>query len=198
MADFLKTYTELILPNEGGYSNNKNDLGGETYGGIARNYHPDWTGWTYIDSIKKVRKIKWNEKFPALNESVMNFYKARWNKIRLSEFTSQKIADLVFDYYTHSETRAITSLQKLLGVKPDGAVGSITITAANNANEKRLYADYLNERTEFLIQRSKAPGQSDFYEGWMARMDYLKSRAPVAGIAIGIVAIIVLLLWTNG
>ena len=39
--------------NEGGYANNKADLGGETYAGISRKYHPKWSGWAIVDELKK-------------------------------------------------------------------------------------------------------------------------------------------------
>lgn len=196
MADFLKTYNELILPNEGGYANKKGDKGGETYAGIARNYHPDWSGWTYIDSVKKVRTVKWNEKFPALNDAVKNFYKARWNKIRLDEINSQAIADLIFDYYTHSETTAIKALQRVLGVGADGVMGSITITATNKANVTKLYKEYLQQRKDYLIERSKQPEQDQFFDGWMNRIAFLNSRAPVAAVGIGVAIIAAIVLWT--
>ena len=36
---------------EGTYSDDPDDPGGETFAGIARNYWPDWEGWSYIDVI---------------------------------------------------------------------------------------------------------------------------------------------------
>ena len=52
MAIFEPAFKLLIL-HEGGYANNKNDIGGETYRGIARNYWPKWVGWKLIDHIKE-------------------------------------------------------------------------------------------------------------------------------------------------
>jgi len=52
MADFNKAF-QLILAHEGGYINDSDDPGGETYKGIARKMNPDWLGWHIIDLLKK-------------------------------------------------------------------------------------------------------------------------------------------------
>ena len=41
-----------VLSHESGYVNDPDDLGGETYKGIARNSHGSWAGWQIIDSYK--------------------------------------------------------------------------------------------------------------------------------------------------
>ncbi len=51
MADF-KTAIEATLKAEGGYVNDPDDPGGETYKGIARNRNSKWSGWTHIDLLK--------------------------------------------------------------------------------------------------------------------------------------------------
>lgn len=38
---------------EGGYVNDPQDTGGETYKGISRNNHPKWLGWGIIDQYKQ-------------------------------------------------------------------------------------------------------------------------------------------------
>ena len=40
MADFLKAFNKIIV-NEGGYVNDKDDKGGETFMGITRKNHPN-------------------------------------------------------------------------------------------------------------------------------------------------------------
>ena len=42
-----------ILRAEGRYANLVGDTGGETYGGVSRNNHPDWSGWGLIDQAKQ-------------------------------------------------------------------------------------------------------------------------------------------------
>lgn len=45
--------TPNILAMEGGYVNDPNDRGGETYKGVARNANPGWPGWKIIDQLKR-------------------------------------------------------------------------------------------------------------------------------------------------
>ena len=39
---------QKVLAHEGGYVNDPDDPGGETYKGIAHNMHSKWGGWVYI------------------------------------------------------------------------------------------------------------------------------------------------------
>jgi type VI secretion system secreted protein VgrG len=39
--NFLKAFN-TTMTFEGGYANDPDDAGGETYMGISRRYHPDW------------------------------------------------------------------------------------------------------------------------------------------------------------
>jgi lysozyme family protein len=43
---------KVVVTDEGGYSNNPNDRGAETYRGISRKFHPDWRGWPIVDTAK--------------------------------------------------------------------------------------------------------------------------------------------------
>ena len=52
MADFRLAYKKIEAA-EGGYVNDPDDKGGETYKGISRKANPDWDGWISIDQIKK-------------------------------------------------------------------------------------------------------------------------------------------------
>lgn len=52
MANFGDAFKKLSIK-EGGYVNDKDDAGGETYRGISRKYNPTWQGWNMIDQYKK-------------------------------------------------------------------------------------------------------------------------------------------------
>lgn len=51
MANFDEAY-KRTNGFEGGYVNDKSDLGGETYKGVARKIHKNWAGWAIVDSYK--------------------------------------------------------------------------------------------------------------------------------------------------
>jgi len=53
MAEF-NIALQKTLAHEGGYSNDPNDMGGETYKGISRASHSVWKGWAIVDKYKKL------------------------------------------------------------------------------------------------------------------------------------------------
>ncbi|NMC42891.1 MAG: hypothetical protein GYA46_03150, partial [candidate division Zixibacteria bacterium] len=118
MADFARAFRKTIRF-EGGYVNDPDDPGGETYRGIARRHHPGWEGWTVIDAAKN------SPDFPgcldhrkALQEAVRLFYRQQyWDRIRGNSIASQEVADEVFEAGVNlGVTRAVTFLQTALNV----------------------------------------------------------------------------------
>ena len=85
MTNFEKAYQELFGM-EGVYSVDKEDKGGETFCGIARNYHKSWAGWRIVDANKvngvlsqsTAKKLLQNEDLMSL---VRAFYKSNdWDR----------------------------------------------------------------------------------------------------------------------
>lgn len=147
MADFSIAYKKTIK-HEGGYANNPLDKGGETYKGIARNYHPSWQGWKYIDSIanKKQGAIFANI---ALDAAIFEFYlKYFWDKNQLGSVNSQAVADSIFDWAVNSGG-AIKEIQRLLNITADGIVGKQTITAINLQPAKNLLSWIYSARKKY-------------------------------------------------
>lgn len=98
MSNF-DTALKILLLNEGGYNNDPNDKGGETYCGIARRIYPNWPGWTLIDAVKKVRNIR-NEELindAELTAAVRTFYLNQWKIKNLELINNPGVASLVFD-----------------------------------------------------------------------------------------------------
>ena len=102
MADFEKAFNKIIA-NEGGYVDDKDDKGGETFMGITRKNHPNLAIWDIIDEYIDVngstygllKYIKNNNK--AMN-SIKNIYKKQyWDKLLLDKVRSQSIANELFD-----------------------------------------------------------------------------------------------------
>lgn len=191
MASFDIAYNTYIKPNEGGYANVPEDKGGETYAGIARNYYPNWSGWTYIDFIKRTKgSIARNTKFPDIQYQVDQFYLDWWNTRRFTEIKSQEVANLLFDYNVHSGILAIKAIQRLVGVNADGAMGPATIAAINKADPAKLHDALKEERRMFLqslIDRN--PSQEVFREGWMARISKFPTMT-VATVGMGMMLLI--------
>lgn len=91
MADFDSIYTG-VQSYEGDYSNDPHDRGGETYKGIARNFHGDWEGWNRIDSEKHDSNFPTNLEWDLqLQYSVKEFYKNNY----FYKFQGHKLLDNV-------------------------------------------------------------------------------------------------------
>lgn len=119
MAQFDKEFDELILA-EGGYVNDKDDAGGETYLGISRKNNPKWIGWEVIDEVKKKYGTK-NitsrlKKDVALTNRAKFFYKQNyWDVLELDDIPSQNIAHELFDTCVNcGKTTAIRIAQQVL------------------------------------------------------------------------------------
>lgn len=119
MANFDKEFNKVILL-EGGYVNDPDDAGGETYLGISRKNNPKWVGWEVIDDIKKKYGTK-NitsrlKKDVALTNSAKLLYKQNyWDVLELDDIPSQDIAHQLFDTCVNcGKTTAIRIAQQVL------------------------------------------------------------------------------------
>lgn len=118
MANFDEEFDKLILV-EGGYVNDSNDAGGETYLGISRKSNANWAGWRIIDREKKkglnniTSRLKKDE---ALTNSAKLLYKQNyWDVLELDDIPSQNIAHQLFDTCVNcGKTATIRIAQKVL------------------------------------------------------------------------------------
>lgn len=128
MADFFPCFEKTLLL-EGGYKLHtvKGDRGGMTYAGIARNYHPDWSGWKLIDAGQEEN----------LTEQVRTFYRKNyWNKIKGDEIQNQTVAFSIYDFAVNGGVRVASKLaQRVVGSTPDGCIGPATVRAINEMVE---------------------------------------------------------------
>lgn len=101
MATFNDAFKKLTIA-EGGYVNDSDDSGGETYRGVSRRYNPTWKGWDIVDNYKKRhRGVSLNNKLNADNELqklVADLYKTNyWDIFELDDVPSQAVAYQMFD-----------------------------------------------------------------------------------------------------
>lgn len=96
MSDFQTAY-QLTAINEGGYSNDPTDSGGETYAGISRKNFPHWTGWATVDKYKPMKQGQYIEDH-GLKGLVMMFYEVNfWKPIKGYALESQELANYLYD-----------------------------------------------------------------------------------------------------
>lgn len=194
MADFEIAYAPL-KDFEGGYDNDPDDRGGETYAGIARNFFPAWSGWKLIDQIKKNAKSK-----TAINRAckvdhylqdlVRAWYKTQWfdalglgelpqplaneifeQSVNLGKAGSGKKVQIICNAYNY-----LSGAKKLFtDLKVDGAIGPKTLAAlkiilANKANaESLVHALNCMQGAHYLELAAKKFTQRKYTVGWMKR-----------------------------
>lgn len=134
MANFEKAL-ELVLKNEGGYVNDPNDNGGETYKGISRRANPKWSGWKIIDGYKKKYK-DFKKKLDSDNElqkCVKSLYRSNyWNPIKGDDLVHQDMAEEMFDAAVNfGITKAIKLAQKTVGFEQSGVMTNILVERLN-------------------------------------------------------------------
>lgn len=99
MADFEKAYSRTGKF-EGGYVNDPDDNGGETYYGISRKFHPTWLGWKIVDEQKKKSNFPSNLKDRRNDLLILekNFYKVNfWDKVWGDKINDQRVANDMYD-----------------------------------------------------------------------------------------------------
>lgn len=124
MAKFIDAYKK-VLNNEGIYSNDPDDKGGETYKGISRKANPNWAGWISIDQIKKAHPTTFKsilKRTPELEKKVQDLYKDKyWDCFELDDVPNQMVAEQMFDTAVNcGQVAAIKFAQRVLDLRETG------------------------------------------------------------------------------
>jgi len=155
----FKSAFEFMLGNEGSYSNDPNDRGGQTIYGITVFYHPIWFYRVY----KFYRK---NLLVKAIEIAKEFYYKKFWNKL-YEEIIHPKLAIRLFDVSVNiGKKRAIKILQRIVNVREDGIFGTITLHAVN-CYPFSLYSEFIMALAKYYESRR---GFKKFGKGWMTRL----------------------------
>jgi len=172
MANFDEAY-RLTGHNEGGYSNNPDDSGGETYCGISRNNWPEWGGWPTIDRFKGEPKfVSIVNSSQTLQTLVASFYKQNfWDVLKLDQINDQQIANAVYDFGVNSGTgQSAKFLERAAGTTVDGQIGNMTIAAVNSGDAETIYNSFNQQRHAFYEALATHPGQGQFLASWLSRL----------------------------
>lgn len=134
MANYRHAIAKVLLT-EGGYANDKDDSGGETYKGVARNFWPRWTGWAFVDQAKKLPNFPASlSKISALQDSVIAFYRTNfWDKVGGDFIDDQDIADLLVDAAVNEGIKpAVKRAQMIVGIAQTGVFSEELKTKLNS------------------------------------------------------------------
>lgn len=178
---------DALAREEGGWANNKNDKGGETAFGVARNFWPDWQGWVVVDAVKKRigfpscgvkalnAALRADRAFPGMLRDF--FYDHFWLPMKGDKFTYAPLASEVFELAVNSShspavkvlQRAINALGRPLSV--DGALGPATLAAANAIDGPKIlraFRETAVRHYEEIVRRD--PSQAGHLAGWLKRL----------------------------
>lgn len=186
MTNFDLAYKKTMTI-EGGYSNNPNDGGGETYMGISRRFFPSWGGWVLIDQYKSMVGLKQGQfiKNIELDAHVADFYETYfWDANRLGKIESQEIAEELFDTGVNMGVKTASKmLQEALNLLNrnerdfkdliiDGEIGRKTLSIVNSINDYRPLLKTLNglQFCRYKAICEKRPTQEVFFIGWLKRV----------------------------
>jgi lysozyme family protein len=168
MANFIEAYQEVIK-NEGVYSFDPNDSGGETLMGISKNNWPKWDGWKIVDTLSSPKEMAINVE---LQNKVQSFYLQNfWNPIKGDEIHSQVIANSIMDFAVNAGAKTSVRLaQKVVGVKDDGIIGNNTLNALNFFDERLFIAEFkLAKIDRYCDIVDEKPNQLKWLKGWVRR-----------------------------
>ncbi len=173
MAEF-KISLQKTLTHEGGYVNDPDDLGAETYKGISRASHSKWSGWAIID------KYKTKPDFPSsldkdieLQKQLELFYLHEfWLPLKADQILDQMNADSIFDFSVNAGI--ITSVQlaqSLMGeIHVDGFIGIQTLSKLNGVNPLHFQAAFsVGKIAYYMYIIKKRPSNKKYLYGWILR-----------------------------
>jgi len=153
---------DRVLANEGGYSCNRSDLGGETRFGISQREYPQ------VDIAALTRA-----------GAIAIYYRDWWRRYHYSDLPGPigaKLFDLAVnigpEHAAHCLQRALRACGKR--VDEDGLIGEETRTAAPAANQIALMAALRSEaagyyRTLAANAHGADNGATEFLSGWLNR-----------------------------
>lgn len=150
---------------------------GYTYMGVYEHAHPEWSGWIKVRKalIGSLNMTEASKKLYADHEltfEVMKFYKEKfWDRMRLDEVKSQKIAEEMFVFAVNAGIgTAVKAAQGVVRVVVDGVLGSKTIAALNGFDESRFDKEF--DQMEAKHYEKLAAGNTEFekfLKGWKNR-----------------------------
>jgi lysozyme family protein len=155
----------IILQSEGGYVDDPRDPGGATNLGVTLATLSSWLGHTA--TVAQVKALK-----PA---DVAPIYQTRYYNAAHANDCPDGVDLMVFDEAVNQGVgRAITTLQRCVGVSADGAFGPATKAAV----AAMAPADLINKIAADRDAHYRAlPTFSHFGKGWLSRVARTKADA---------------------
>ena len=144
------TAITFVLKHEGGLSDNPSDPGGLTKYGISHRSHPN------VD----IRNL-------TIEQAKDIYHRDYWDRCNCGNLPAA-LGILLFDAAVNQGPSAsIRNLQRALGVKADGVIGPVTLTAASTDLVHEHIAEFIARRA---LSYAGNPNISIFGLGWFRRL----------------------------
>lgn len=154
----------MTLRYEGGYVNHPRDPGGATMKGVTQKVYDRWRD-KHGKEPRDVRQIT--------DAELRDIYKLQYWDAVYGDRLPAGLDAAVFDFAVNSgPTRAVQELQRVLGLRTDGAMGAVTLDACAKRDPVDLIEDYCEARLAFVKKLSTF---STFGKGWTRRIRDVKS-----------------------
>lgn len=160
-----KILESFVLKWEGGFVNDKDDLGGATNMGVTlATYRSVFGSKKTVKDLKRMTRVQWG----------VIFKKYYWDKWKADDIKDQNVANILVDWLWCSGSYGIKIPQKVLGVSIDGIVGTKTIAAINARDGRELFDTIRQERKDYIDSICQArPQNMKFKKGWLNRINSL-------------------------
>ncbi|CDZ67624.1 Secretion activator protein [Neorhizobium galegae bv. orientalis] len=159
MGEFEKSLAKVLV-HEGGYVNHPDDPGGATNQGVTQRVYDDYR--RSIDAKPQTVRLLSNGERDSI-------YRMRYWALIKGDSLPPGISYVVFDGAANSgPSQSVKWLQRALGVKADGLIGTETLNAVRaHPNHDALVAKIIALREKFLraLRTFKT-----FGKGWMSRI----------------------------
>jgi lysozyme family protein len=144
---------DVIIRNEGGYVNHPKDPGGETKYGISKRAYPNLD----IKNLTSAHAftIYLTDYYHGINAHLIDDEELRLHLVDMS--------------VNAGKGTAVRILQRLAGVKADGALGTITANAVNYKISAGQYKSARIAHYEKIVERR--PRMAVFLKGWLNRVN---------------------------
>ena len=147
---------QLILAEEGGLNNHRQDPGGLTKFGISQRAYP------YVDIAHL-----------TLQQASLIYLNDYWNPVR-GHLLPAGLDLMMFDCAVNQGTEtAAVLLQQALGIKADGSIGPITLTRACQAMPDLLITFAAERALRYEFNRN----EETFGRGWYRRLFRIQNLA---------------------
>lgn len=164
-AGNFETIMDHIFRHEGGYVDHPSDPGGATNMGVTIGTLRDYRGAAVTkDDVRNLTKAEARE-----------IYRKRyWDLISGDELPSGIDLCTMDSAVNSGPSRGAKWLQRALGVKADGRIGTVTLAAAESAEAAVIIERMCDDRMDFLRSLST---WGTFGIGWTRRVEAVRSLA---------------------